>query len=95
MTEDKFEEDKFMKILVNLKDTQESIQGFSGWCIRNKKAGGNILPVIRMNNCRFELKSKLTLNSLILIFSFYFLLRSRTSIFFIHNGFNSMKNIQP
>ena len=58
MTEDKFEEDKFMKILVNLKDTQESIQGFSGWCIRNKKAGGNILLVIRMNNCRFELKQR-------------------------------------
>ena len=38
MTEEKFEEDKFMKILVNLKETQESIQGFSGWCIRNKKS---------------------------------------------------------
>ena len=25
MTEEKFEEDKFMKILVNLKDTQESM----------------------------------------------------------------------
>ena len=37
MAEEKFEEDKFMKILVNLKDTQESIQGFSGWCIRNRK----------------------------------------------------------
>ena len=35
---DKFEEEKFMKILVNLKDTQESIQGFSGWCIKNRKA---------------------------------------------------------
>jgi len=38
MAEEKFEEDKFMKNLVNLKDTQESIQGFSGWCIRNRKA---------------------------------------------------------
>ena len=38
MTEEKFEEEKFMKNLVNLKDTQESIQGFSGWCIRNRKS---------------------------------------------------------
>ena len=35
---DKFEEEKFMKILVNLKDTQESIQGFSGWCIKNRRS---------------------------------------------------------
>lgn len=35
MGEDKFEEDKFMKALVNLKDTQESIQVnniFQGIC---------------------------------------------------------------
>lgn len=38
MGEDKFEEDKFMKALVNLKDTQESIQGFSSWCIKNRKS---------------------------------------------------------
>ena len=38
MTEEKFEEEKFMKNLVNLKDTQDSIQCFSGWCIRNRKS---------------------------------------------------------
>ncbi len=27
MSEDKFDEEKFMKVLVKLKDTQESIQG--------------------------------------------------------------------
>jgi hypothetical protein len=28
MAEEKFEEERFMKMLVNLKDTQESIQGY-------------------------------------------------------------------
>jgi len=38
MGEEKFEEERFMKALVNLKETQESIQGFSGWCMKNKKS---------------------------------------------------------
>jgi len=37
MADKKFEEEKFMKTIVNLKDTQESIQGVSGWCITNRK----------------------------------------------------------
>jgi hypothetical protein len=32
-----FEEAKFMKELVNLKDTQDAVQCLSGWCIRNRK----------------------------------------------------------
>lgn len=34
---DSFEEAKFMKDLVSLKDTQEAVQSLSGWCIRNRK----------------------------------------------------------
>ena len=34
---DAFEEAKFMKELVNLKETQEAVQCLSGWCIRNRK----------------------------------------------------------
>jgi hypothetical protein len=37
MTSEKFEETKFMKELVNLKDTQDAVQCLSGWCIRNRK----------------------------------------------------------
>ena len=32
-----FEEEKFMKDLIHLRDSQEAIQGLSGWCIRNRK----------------------------------------------------------
>ena len=32
-----FEEAKFMKDLIHLRDTQESIQGLSAWAIRNRK----------------------------------------------------------
>ena len=32
-----FEEEKFMKDLIHLRDSQEAIQGLSSWCIRNKK----------------------------------------------------------
>jgi len=37
-----FEETKFMKDLIHLRDTQESIQGLSAWTIRNKKAAYKI-----------------------------------------------------
>ena len=37
-----FEETKFMKDLVHLRDTQESIQGLSAWTIRNRKAAYKI-----------------------------------------------------
>ena len=37
MAADKFEEAKFMKELVNLKETQEAVQSLSGWIIRNRK----------------------------------------------------------
>ena len=52
---DKFEEEKFMKILVNLKDTQESIQGFSGWCIKNRKAA------YKMARCWIKVIKKVSL----------------------------------
>ena len=32
-----FEEEKFLKDLIHLRDSQEAIQGLSGWCIRNRK----------------------------------------------------------
>ena len=53
---DKFEEEKFMKILVNLKDTQESIQGFSGWCIKNRKAA------YKMARCWIKVIKKVNLS---------------------------------
>ena len=37
-----FEETKFMKDLVHLRDTQESIQGLSAWAIKNRKAAYKI-----------------------------------------------------
>ena len=58
---DKFEEEKFMKILVNLKDTQESIQGFSGWCIKNRKAA------YKMARCWIKVIKKVSLCSLVII----------------------------
>jgi len=36
-TSKEFEEEKFMKDLMHLRDSQEAIQGLSGWCIRNRK----------------------------------------------------------
>ena len=36
-TTKEFEEEKFMKDLMHLRDSQEAIQGLSGWCIRNRK----------------------------------------------------------
>jgi len=36
MGEDRFDEDKFMKALLKLKDTQESIHSFTGWCIQSQ-----------------------------------------------------------
>ena len=44
-----------MKILVNLKDTQESIQGFSGWCIKNRKAA------YKMARCWIKVIKKVSL----------------------------------
>ena len=32
-----FEEEKFMKDLIHLRDSQDAIIGLSGWCIRNRK----------------------------------------------------------
>ena len=37
-----FEETKFMKELVHLRDTQEAIQGLSSWCIKNRKSAYKI-----------------------------------------------------
>jgi len=61
-TEEKFEEDKFMKILVNLKDTQESIQGFSGWCIRNKKSA------YKMARCWIKVIKKVRIEQKLVLF---------------------------
>jgi len=62
MTEEKFEEDKFMKILVNLKDTQESIQGFSGWCIRSKKSA------YKMARCWIKVIKKVRIEQKLVLF---------------------------
>ena len=32
-----FDEEKFMKDLMHLRDSQDAIIGLSGWCIRNRK----------------------------------------------------------
>ena len=37
-----FEEARFMKELVHLRDTQEAIQSLSAWCIKNKKSAYKI-----------------------------------------------------
>ena len=49
-----FEEAKFMKELVHLRDTQEAIQSLSAWCLKNKKSAYKIarcwLKVIKKGN---------------------------------------------
>jgi len=62
MTEEKFEEEKFMKNLVNLKDTQESIQGFSGWCIRNRKSA------YKMARCWIKVIKKVRVEQKLVLF---------------------------
>ncbi len=37
MSAEKFDDQKFLKDLIHLKDTQEAIQFMSGFCIRNRK----------------------------------------------------------
>jgi len=39
---DSFEETRFMKELIHLRDTQEAIQSLSAWCIKNKKSAYKI-----------------------------------------------------
>ena len=41
-SKDNFEEAKFMKELVHLRDTQEAIQSLSAWCLKNKKSAYKI-----------------------------------------------------
>lgn len=41
-TKDSFEEAKFMKELIHLRDTQEAIQTLSAWCLKNKKSAYKI-----------------------------------------------------
>ena len=36
-SKDNFEEARFMKELIHLRDTQEAIQTLSAWCLKNKK----------------------------------------------------------
>ena len=62
MTEEKFEEEKFMKNLVNLKDTQESIQFFSGWCIRNRKSA------YKMARCWIKVIKKVRVEQKLVLF---------------------------
>ena len=61
-TEEKFEEEKFMKILVNLKDTQESIQGFSSWCIKNRKSA------YKMARCWIKVIKKVRIEQKLVLF---------------------------
>ena len=51
-----------MKILVNLKDTQESIQGFSGWCIRNRKSA------YKMARCWIKVIKKVRVEQKLVLF---------------------------
>ena len=41
-SKDNFEEAKFMKDLIHLRDTQEAIQTLSAWCLKNKKSAYKI-----------------------------------------------------
>ena len=41
-SKDGFEETKFMKELIHLRDTQEAIQSLSAWCLKNKKSAYKI-----------------------------------------------------
>lgn len=57
-----FETEKFMKDLINLRDSQEAIQNLSGWCIRNRK--NNAYKIARCwLKCikKVKLEQKLTL----------------------------------
>ena len=55
---DSFEEAKFMKELVHLRDTQEAIQSLSAWCLKNKKSAYKIarcwLKVVKKGNSTFS-----------------------------------------
>ena len=67
-TKDSFEEAKFMKELIHLRDTQEAIQTLSAWCLKNKKSAYKIarcwLKCIK--------KGKFCFRDLSIIFSKYF-----------------------
>ena len=41
-SKESFDDVKFMKELVHLRDTQEAIQSLSAWCIKNKKSAYKI-----------------------------------------------------
>ena len=41
-TKDSFDDARFMKELVHLRDTQEAIQSLSAWCLKNKKSAYKI-----------------------------------------------------
>ena len=41
-TKESFDDVKFMKELVHLRDTQEAIQSLSAWCLKNKKSAYKI-----------------------------------------------------
>ena len=60
---DSFEESKFMKDLVHLRDTQEAIQSLSGWCLKNKKSSYKIarcwLKVVKKGESQKSVKSLL------------------------------------
>ena len=51
-----------MKNLVNLKDTQDSIQQFSGWCIRNRKSA------YKMARCWIKVIKKVRVEQKLVLF---------------------------
>lgn len=58
VSKDGFEETKFMKELIHLRDTQEAIQSLSAWCLKNKKAAYKIA------RCWLKVVKKGTKNSI-------------------------------
>ena len=41
-SKESFDDVKFMKELIHLRDTQEAVQSLSAWCIKNKKSAYKI-----------------------------------------------------
>jgi len=60
-----FEEAKFMKDLIHLRDTQESIQGLSAWAIRNRKNAYKIARCWLKCTKKVKTEQKLTLFHLV------------------------------
>lgn len=71
-----FDSTEFEKRLTNLKDTQDSIQHMSAWCLQNrvhhKKIVSSWLLVLKQGNKIIQLKQRTTLYQILITFLFCF-----------------------